>query len=294
MWKMLLLVSFALFANTSCSDAFDSKIPRAKHVIVVVEENHQFSDVYPDGMPWLVSQAQSNGAIAANFRSPIGNDRSLGAYLWLSSGSKETKFGCSGMGCTSPITSENIFGELTRLGRTWKVYAQGLPSVGYLGDGPFPYVKRHNPAVWYSSVLDYDTDRKRVVPFSEFAVDLRENDLPEYSLVIPDLLHDAHSGTLLEADAFLRENLGSLFQSAYFEPNGNGLFFLTFDECGNGTNESCHGHVFTALIGPWVRKGYVSPSAYSHSDMLRTMEDALDVHPYFGTAESARAMADFF
>src|SRR5947209_20422210 len=30
-------------------------IPRSSHVVLVIEENHMFTEVYPNGMPWLVS-----------------------------------------------------------------------------------------------------------------------------------------------------------------------------------------------------------------------------------------------
>lgn len=262
--------------------------------MLIIEENHGFSEVYPNGTPWLVSQATSSGAIAANFTSPINNTGSLGAYLWLSSGSTESQFGCNGNGCATPITDDNIFRELDMRGMTWKVYAQSLPSVGYTGDGPSPYLNRHNPAVWYSSVLDKPTDLQRVVPFTQFSQDLNSNNLPEYSVIIPDAMNDAHDGTLAQADAFLKNNMASLLQSAYFKAGGDGLLLLTFDECGGGENSTCGAHIFSALLGPLVKPGYLSNVAYSHSNMLRTIEDALGIQPYFGAANSAQDMTDFF
>ena len=245
-------------------------------------------------MPWFVSQARATGVIATNFSSPIENTGSLGAYLWLSSGATEKQFGCNGNGCTKPITDDNIFRELDMRGMTWKVYAQSLPSSGYMGDGPYPYVKRHNPAVWYSSVLNNTTDKQRVVPFTEFQQDLKAGTLPEYSVIIPDLTHDVHDGTLAQADAFLQQNIGPLLGSKYFRAGGDGLLFLTFDECGNGENGSCGSHIFSAIIGPSTRAGYLSNTAYSHSDMLHTIEDVLGLQPYFGGAASGRNMTDFF
>ena len=271
-----------------------NSVPRSGHVVLVIEENHGFSDVYPSGMPWLVWQAQTNGAIADNFSSPINNTGSLGAYLWLSSGTTESQFGCNGGGCSNPITDDNIFRELDMRGINWKVYAQSLPAVGYVGDGPSPYLKRHNPAVWYSSVLDNPSDLQRVVPFTQFSQDLKSNNLPEYSIIIPDAMNDAHDGTLAQADSFLQANINPLLQSSYFQSGEDGILFLTFDECGSGENGSCGAHVFSALLGPLVKHGYVSSTAYSHSDMLRTIEDTLGLQPYFGAAASARDMTDFF
>jgi hypothetical protein len=284
---LFLLYACVCFAQTA-------SIPNAGHVVLIIEENHGFSEVYPNGMPWLVSQATSTGAIATNFTSPINNTGSLGAYLWLSSGGTESQFGCTGNGCSKPIADDNIFRELDMRGMTWKVYAQSLPSVGYTGDGPSPYLKRHNPAVWYSSVLDKPTDLQRVVPFTQFSQDLASNNLPEYSVVIPNAMNDAHDGTLAQADAFLKNNMASVLQSTYFKPGGDGLLLLTFDECGGGENSTCGAHIFSALLGPLVKHGYLSGMAYSHSDMLRTIEDVLGLQPYFGAVSSAHDMADFF
>jgi phosphatidylinositol-3-phosphatase len=284
---------FLFLASLAWAQSTNS-VPRSGHVVLVIEENHGFSEVYPNGMPWLIWQTQTNGTMAANFSSPINNTGSLGAYLWLSSGSTESQFGCNGGGCSNPITDDNIFRELDIRGVTWKVYVQSLPGEGYIADGPFPYVKRHNPAVWYSSVLGKPSDLQRVVPFTQFSQDLNSNNLPEYSIIIPDLLNDAHDGTLAQADTFLQTNITSLLQSSYFQSGGDGLLLVTFDECGSGENGSCGAHVFSALLGPLVKHGYVSNTAYSHSDMLRTIEDALGLQPYFGAAASARGMTDFF
>ncbi|HLH06481.1 MAG TPA: alkaline phosphatase family protein [Terriglobales bacterium] len=292
-FRATVLVCIFLFAS-SMLIAQSNSVPRSGHVVLIIEENHPYSQVYPSGMPWLVSQVQGNGAIASNFTSPINNIGSLGAYLWLSSGSTETQFGCNGGGCTSSITDDNIFRELDMRGMTWKVYAQSLASVGYTGDGPYPYVKRHNPAVWYSSILDKSTDLQRVVPFTQFAQDLASNNLPEYSIIIPDLQNDAHDGSLAQADAFLKTNINPLLQSSYFAAGGDGLLLLTFDECGGGENSTCGAHIFSAMFGPHVRKGYVSSAAYNHSNMLRTIEDALGLQPYFGAATNVTAMTDFF
>ena len=113
------------------------------------------------------------------------------------------------------------------------------------------------------------------------------NNLPEYSIIIPDGLNDAHDGTLAQADAFLKANIAPLLASSYFQPGGDGLLFFTFDECGGGENSTCGAHIFSALIGPLVKHGYLSGTAYSQSDMLRTIEYVFNLQPYFG-ADSQR------
>ena len=52
-----------------------------------------------------------------------------------------------------------------------------------------------------------------------------------------------------------------------FKAGGSGLLIVTFDN-GNGDGA---GKVFTAVIGPNVKNGYVSEVAYKHQNTLRTM-----------------------
>ena len=276
--------------------------------MLVIEENHMFTEVYPNGMPWLVAQGNKYG-YATNYRA-----NSAGSaldYLWLSSGSCHAQdcaplpvgtndFQCTGDGCfdpssgkQNPITDDNIFRELGRAGLTWKVYAQSLPSAGYMGYFSGSYVARHNPAVWYSDVLDSAALEQNIVPFTQFAADLAANALPNYSIIIPDLDNDAHDGTLTQADAFLQNGVAPLLNTPYFQPGGDGLMFVTFDEC-DAAIGACPEQVYTAVIGPKVKPGTVSSSLYQHESTLRTMLDALGVSVYPGAANTATDMTDFF
>lgn len=267
-----------------------SVIPHSSHVVLVIEENHMFTEVYPSGMPWLVSQGNTFG-YATNYHAD--EPGSALDYFWLSSGSGEQSFGCTGDGCTMPITSDNIFYELSKAGLTWKVYAQSLPSVGYMGGDSYPYVDRHNPAKWYDYVIKTPAAQQNIVPFTQFAKDLAANQLPNYSLIIPDVNNDAHDGTVGQADTFLANNVSPMLNSPAFQSGGDGLLFVTFDEC-DGAVGACPEQVYTAVIGPKVKHGFVSATMYKHENLLRTMLDALGITTYPGASATASDMTDFF
>ena len=275
-------------------------------MILVIEENHSYSEVLAQ-MPWLVAQGNRYG-YATNYHAD--NAGSLMDYLWLSSGSchnaknctlpaGSNDFGCSGSACTAPITDDNIFRELDKAGLTWKVYAQSLPSVGYASNSaaasanPYPYVARHNPAVFYSDVINSTQLQQNIVPFTEFATDVAANQLPNYSIIVPDLLHDAHDGTLGAADTFLSTSVAPVLQSPAFQAGGDGMLFITFDECDAAVG-ACPEQVYTTAIGPAVKPGTVSTSYYKHESMLRTILDALGVTVYPGASNGAADMTDFF
>ena len=75
----------------------------APHVFLIIEENRSYSSVYPTGMPWL-SQLGDKFGVATNYYSD--ESGSLLDYLWLSSGSGETAYGCTGGGCSHVIPSD--------------------------------------------------------------------------------------------------------------------------------------------------------------------------------------------
>jgi len=290
-----------------------AQIPSASHVVLVIEENSS-DNTAAANMPWLVSEGDAYGH-ATNYTSDTSG--SLLDYLWLSSGSCHSSsncgplpnptnptndYGCSGGGCSHIIQDNNIFRILDAAGKTWKVYAQSLPSVGWTGGDSGPYVESHNPARWYSDVFNGSTAEKdKMVPFTQFATDLANNQLPNYSIIIPDLNHDAHdcpvglsSCTQAQkdqaADDFLSSSVAPVLNQSYFQAGGNGLLIITFD---NGDGDVA-GPVYTAVLGPKVTPHVVSNVAYKHENTLRTMLMALDMTTFPGRSNFVNPMSDFF
>lgn len=270
-----------------------AQVPLAQHVVLVIEENHSFSAVYPAGMPWLVSVGNSY-AYANNFYSDVSG--SLLDYLWLASGSPEYSFGCTGNDCTGPIIANNIFQLLNNQPLSWKVYAQSYLNAGGTVTAPdgargTHYYRRHNGATWYSDVLSNIRGSKGdVVDLEQFTIDVANGTLPRYAIIIPDGNYDSHDGSLATADSFLKNNLTSLLGQSDFSSGGSGLLIVTFD---NG-NSDAQGQVYTALVGPNVRSHYVSGSYYQHQNTLRTMLQALGSTTYLGDSANAAAMSDLF
>src|SRR5258708_4609556 len=298
-FSVAVILIFGLFSAVSAG----AQVPRSSHVVLVIEENTSFNTTMAN-MPWLVAQGNANG-YATNFISDTSG--SLMDYLWLMSGSCHSSanctlpagthdFGCSGDSCASSITDDNLFREMDRSGITWKLYAQSYAAAGGtvttpdLANGTF-YYRRHNPATWYDEVLtNANGSQSRVVDFSQFAVDLANGTLPEFSIIVPDGLHDAHDGTPAQADAFLSANLVPLLQQPFFQPGGDGMLIITFD---NGDFDIA-GQVYTAVIGPQVTPHKISSIPYKHENTLRTLQDAMGIAAALGQAANVSAMNDFF
>jgi phosphatidylinositol-3-phosphatase len=312
-------------AKASTTVTVQSNGPVSQHVVLVIDENHSFHEVMVN-MPWLVAEGDANG-YAANFKSDNGG--SLLDYLWLASGSCHSKanctlppgthdFNCNGNDCyypgtttTDPITDDNIFRELNNAGTSWRVYAQSYAAAGGTLTTPdnannTSYYRRHNGATWYADVLnDVDGSGSNVVDLSQLAVDEANRTLPRFMIIAPDGNHDAHdcpvgmqtctaSQKLGAADEFLRTTLTPILNTPDFQPGGDGLIIVTFDECGGGTDNGCGAVIYTAVIGPKVMPHTVSNILYKHENTLRTMLDALQITTYPGAAATAADMSDFF
>ncbi len=312
---MLVLPSLAGFAQ----------VPVSQHVILIIDENHSYDEVMAN-MPWLVSQGEANG-YASNFKSDNGG--SLLDYLWLASGSCESSanctlppgthnFYCNGNDCyypntttTDPITDDNIFREMNLAGISWRVYAQSYAAAGGTLTTPdnannTSYYRRHNAATWYAEVLnDVDGSASNVVDFSQLAIDEANGTLPRFMIIAPDGNHDAHDcpvgfttctegQQLGAADQFLQTTLTPILGLPDFQPGGDGLIFVTFDECAGGTDNGCGAAVYTGVIGPKVVPHTVSNILYKHENTLRTILDALQITTYPGAAATAADMSDFF
>src|SRR5579859_5769401 len=298
-FSLAVIFVFGLFLALSV----EAQVPHSSHVVLVIEENTSFNTTLAN-MPWLTAQGNANG-IASNYTSDTSG--SLMDYLWLMSGSCHSSvnctlpagthdFGCSGDSCASPITDDNLFREMNRSGISWKVYAQSYAAAGGTVTTPdlangTEYYRRHNPATWYSEILsNANGSQARIVDFSQFAVDLANGTLPEFSLIIPDGLHDAHDGTPAQADAFLSANMCPVLQKPFFQPGGDGLLIVTFD---NGDADIA-GRIYTAVIGPQVTPRTVSTVPYKHENTLRTLLDALGIASDPGQSANVSAMNDFF
>src|SRR2546425_473519 len=81
------------------------------------------------------------------------------------------------------VSADNIVRDLVAAGKSWKSYAEDLPSVGYTGGDAYPYAKRHNILAYFTDVVNSSTEKNNLVPFSQFASDVANSHLPNFSLI---------------------------------------------------------------------------------------------------------------
>jgi len=260
--------------------------PRFSHVVLVVEENHCYSEVIGNpSMPYFNSLASQYGLATQYFADA---HPSLPNYLMLTTGLTET-FDDNFVGT---ISDDNVVRELVKAGKTWKSYAESLPSPGYVGGDSGLYFQRHNPVTYLSDVQNDSSQAANIVPFTQFATDLANHALPQYSFVAPNIMDDAHTGSLAQADTWLQTNIAPLIASPAFQSDG--LLIITFDEGDQTDLNHGGGQVATLMIGSTVKKGFQSVILYQHQSTLRLILASSGVNNFPGMAATAPDMTEFF
>ena len=272
---------------------------RERHVVIVVEENTRYSSVIGNtrDMPYLNGLVNTY-AYARNYFADT--HPSIGNYFMLTAGNIITNNDSS----SATVSDDNIVRHLVASGKTWKEYSENLPSVGYTGGDQDPYEEHHNPLSYFSDVRNNPDQAKNLVPFSQFADDLKNNRLPDYAFVVPNNFNNAHdcpSGGILctqqsklsTVDGWLKNNIDPLLKNPEFNSPGGGVLIITFDESAKSDLAHGGGQAAWVVAGPDVKKGYASDTFYQHENTLRFISELLGLTSFPGKSSSAASMGDF-
>jgi len=245
------------------------------HVIIVAEENHDYASVVGNSsMPYLNGLSSQYG-LATNYFANA--HPSIGNYFEVSTGDtiiNDDNF-------TGTVNNDNIVRELVKAGKTWKAYLEGYPG----------YDANHVPVSYFSDIRNDPTQAANMVPFTQFATDLANGTLPQFSFITPDLCNDAHNCALSTADAWLQAHIDPLIKSALFQQDG--LLIIWWDESASD-NTRGGGRVAWNVVSPFAKRGYQSTTLYQHQSTLRLMLKALGVSVFPGQAATAPDMDEFF
>jgi phosphatidylinositol-3-phosphatase len=174
-------------------------------------------------------------------------------------------------GCIYPVHVKTFVDQLAAAGFRWKAYMEdmgndparesiscGHPKIGIGTDdtntaeapsAALPtgdaYAAKHNPFVYFHSIIDSPSCQANVVNLEHLNVDLEtQSATPNFSFITPNLCHDGHDGSgtgergticadgepggLTSADAFLHRWVPRILNSPAYKENG--LLIITFDE----------------------------------------------------------------
>jgi hypothetical protein len=250
--------------------AVSVKLPKIDHIVIVVEENHSQKAIQGNQSAPYINSLMKLGTNLTNYYAI--EHPSQPNYLDLFSGSNQgvtndnvpnTKF-----------STRNLASELLEKKHSFVGYSEDLPSVGFNGEstGSGGYARKHNPWVNFTNVPNQANQ-----PLVNFPTDF--NQLPTVSFVIPNLRHDMHDGTVMEADQWLKDHIDPYVQWAQTH---NSLLIVTWDE----DDFSQENKIPTFVVGPMVKKEEFTEKV-NHFNLLRTIEDIYGLS-HAGKSESVK------
>ncbi len=246
------------------------RLPRPDHVVLVVEENHEYK-VLPL-TPYLRSLARTGAKFTQSYGVTHPSEPN---YLAMFSGSTQ---GRDANSCAYRSDADNLGNQLLSAGFSFATYAEGLPEEGFLGCKTDRYVKWVNPSALFTDIPSTSN-----LPFSRFPADFAA--LPAFSFVAPNLWHDMHNEDIPAADAWLYRHF---HRYVPWTAAHNSLLIVTFDE------DDLFGgnHILTVFVGPMVKPGRYA-ERITHYNLLRTLEDMYGL-PCLGEACTATPITDIW
>lgn len=253
--------------------------PRVTKVIVFMVENRSLDEMRT-GMPRTYAFAAEH-AYATDYtaiRHP-----SLPNYIAISAGST---LGVADDADPSvhPLRGNNVFRQAQRHGKKAKLYADAMPHRCALTNHG-EYAVRHNP--WTYFVKDRAACRKHDVPATRLAHDARTGKLPNVGFVIPDVIHDAHDGTLAQADAWISARIATLTAGPDWR-SGRLAIVVTADE-----DDGSHGNRVLTVVATHHQRPRVVTTPLSHYALTGFLDDVIGAH-HLRHARTAPSLAKAF
>lgn len=249
--------SGASSGSSSGGSCLTSGIPAFDHVVLVIEENHNFGEII----------GSNNGDPYINY---LANRGVLFTNSFAITHPSEPNYFALFTGSTQGISDDNnhnfpgpsLVKELASAGKTF---------VGYIETSS---PRKHNP--WESFSDSQNVEQN----FSSFPSDFTQ--LPSVSWVIPDMNDDMHDGTVQQGDQWIQSNMSAY---ATWAAAHNSLLIVTWDEDDNGNNQ-----IATIFYGANLKPGRYSEKI-NHYNTLATIETMFGV-PLLNNAATAAPIAD--
>jgi phospholipase C len=274
--------------SSQASPKATTQMKKLDHVFVILEENKSVGDIIGNKTAPFINGLIKKYSLAENYYGVA--HPSLPNYLALTSGSTHgVTTDCNPPSAGCELNVPNIADEIETSGRSWKEYAESMPSPCYeynYGN----YVTKHNPFVYYSNIIQNPARCKaHVVPFSRIENDLKSTQtMPDFAFITPNLCSDMHDCSISNGDAWLARYGSEILNSKAFTTQ-NSLLVITWDEDDGGANR-----IAAILAGPAVKNGFKSENVYSHYSLLHTIESKWKLQPLTPNDKKSPVMDEFF
>jgi phosphatidylinositol-3-phosphatase len=277
------------------------------HVFVVAMENENLGKIYDNATdaPYINGTLLRAGARATSFidELPVGV-LSEPHYVWLEAGTnvfadRTFSTDSSPSASNSTASTAHLATQIAGAGLSWTAYQEGINAA--TGSCPIAgsgfYAPKHDPFVFFRDVAGDPPAKTTAACVAHFkdlsalAGDLAAGAIADYVFITPNLCHDMHGATgcpdsngIRAGDAWLGESLPAILA---FADAHAGVVFVLWDE------GDASGHLPFVALGPEVKPGYAGAVTYTHSSVLKTVEEILGL-PILPTVATVDDLADLF
>ena len=282
------------------SFAFADYPPPIQTVFVILLENHNWNDIKgnPDA-PYINSTLLPMASYCEQYYNPPAVHPSLANYIWLEAGTNFGILNGNNPSINHQATTNHLVSLLQRAGISWKTYQEDIDGVSVPLTDSNGYAVRHDAFVYFDDVTGTNNPNwsygiSHIRPYSEFYADLTDNTVGRYNFITPSVCHDGHDlcdpfyNHVRQMDAWLATEIPRILASNIYAHNG--VIFITWDE-----GEGGDGPIGMIVLSPFARGGgYSNNVHYTHSSLLRTVQEILGVGPLLNDAANANNLADLF
>jgi hypothetical protein len=265
-------------------------VPAFSHVFVILMENEESSSIIGNSAAPYINGLANQYGWASNYTAVA--HPSEPNYLALWSGSTQGVVDDAIYNFSSGTT---LADQIEAAGKSWHVGAQNVPiSSCFTGasspggeDGTgtsWTYVRKHEPAISWTSVSGNSTRCTRITDFKNF-----DPTVGNFWFLVPNLCNDMHDCGIAVGDTFLKNWMPAILNSPAFADRG--VIFLTWDE--GTTQTGGGGKIVTIVISPLGKTAFVSATAHDHYSLLRTIQSGLGLGCLLNSC-TANDLREFF
>jgi hypothetical protein len=276
--------------------------PRSiRTVFLIAMENKDWSQIQGNkSAPYLNGQVLPAASFATRYFNPPGNHPSEPNYLWIEGGTNYGIRDDADPAVHHLPQRDHLVSLLDRSGISWKAYQEGIDGTGCPLSSRGLYAAKHNPFVFFDDVTSGNDPRSptcisHVRPLGELATDLEGGSVARYNFITPDLCHDMHDergcaspDQVKNGDDWLSQWLPRILKSTAYAAGG--LVIITWDESEDGDLPIG----LIALSSSAKGGGYSNAVHYTHSSLLRSLQEIFGVGPLLCDAASATSLSDLF
>ncbi len=230
-----------------------------------------------------------------------------------------------GSGCVYPASIKTLPDQLAAKGRTWRAYmedmgndparesatcghpalnARDLTQSAEAPSAAVPrgdmYAARHDPFVYFHSIIDSPVCQTNVVSLQGLAADLAQaSKTPNFVFITPNLCNDGHDapckngqpGGLASANAFLQKWVPLILASPAYQRDG--LLVITFDEGGLSVSVNAQGGYVISAAGQFCCNELPGPNLGSFPQATALGPYTLSYQSYGGDRTGALLLSPF-